>query len=42
LSVLELVEIIATDQNPFFAIEPNVDLNATVQDDFEPTTGMLN
>jgi hypothetical protein len=39
-SVLELVEIIATgDQNPFFAIEPNVDLNATVQDYFEPTTG---
>jgi hypothetical protein len=23
--------------NPFFAVEPNVDLNATVQD-FEPTT----
>jgi hypothetical protein len=23
----------------FFAIEPNVDLNATVQDYFEPTTG---
>jgi hypothetical protein len=25
-----------------FTIEPNVDLNATVQDYFEPTTGMLN